>query len=57
MYIDMELVLPMYNMHPYFSLRNLGKKVCIIYGKIWSHIDQGIRIEKPAKNDHAGTVN
>ena len=23
----MELVLPMYNMHPYFSLTNLGKKM------------------------------
>ena len=22
----MELVLPMYNAHPYFSLKNLGKK-------------------------------
>ena len=25
-YTDTELVLPMYNMHPYFSLKNLGKK-------------------------------
>ena len=25
-YIDAELVLPMYNVHPYFSLKNLGKK-------------------------------
>ena len=31
----MELVLCMYNVHPYFSLKNLGKKVCIISGKIW----------------------
>ena len=31
----MELVLPMYNVHPYFSLKNLGKKVSIIHGKIW----------------------
>ena len=31
----MELVLPMYNVHPYFSLKNLGKKVCIISGKTW----------------------
>ena len=31
----MELVLPMYNMHPYFSFRNLGNKVCITHGKIW----------------------
>ena len=29
----MELVLPMYNVHPYFSLKNLGKKVSIIHGK------------------------
>ena len=27
----MELVLPMYNVHPYFSLKNLGKEVCIIH--------------------------
>ena len=24
-FIDMELVLPMYNEHPYFSFKNLGK--------------------------------
>ena len=29
------LGLPMYNAHPYFSLKNVGKKVCIIHGKIW----------------------
>ena len=28
-YTDMELALPMYNAHPYFSLKNLAKKsVC-----------------------------
>ena len=27
----MELVLPMYNVHPYFSLKNLGKKKCTLY--------------------------
>ena len=26
--------IPMCNVHPYFSLKNLGKKVCIIHGKI-----------------------
>ena len=26
----MELVLPIYNVHPYFSLKNLGKK-CALY--------------------------
>ena len=26
----MELVLPMYNVHPYFPLKNLGKK-CALY--------------------------
>ena len=31
----MELALPMYNTHPYFPLKNLGKKVCIIHGKMW----------------------
>ena len=30
----MELVLPMFNAHPYFSLKNLGKKVHIIHGKM-----------------------
>ena len=28
------IIIPMYNAHPYFSLINLGKKMCIIYGKI-----------------------
>ena len=27
--------IPMYNVHPYFSLKNLGKKVLIIHGNIW----------------------
>ena len=31
----MELVIPMYNVHPYFSLKSLGKIVCIIQCKIW----------------------
>ena len=31
----MELVVSMYNVHPYFSLKNVGKTVCIIHGKIW----------------------
>ena len=31
----MKLVLPMYNVHPYFSLKNLSKKVHTIQGKIW----------------------
>ena len=30
----MELVLPMYNVHPYFSLKNVGNKVSKIHGKI-----------------------
>ena len=29
-----KLALLMYNAHPYFSLKNLGKKVCIINSKI-----------------------
>ena len=32
--MDSEIVLPMSNAHPYFSLRNLGKAVHIIHGKI-----------------------
>ena len=31
----MELVPTMYKAHPYFSLKNLGKKVHIIHSKIW----------------------
>ena len=31
----MQLVLPMYSAHPYFSLKNLGNKVCTIHDKIW----------------------
>ena len=30
----MELVPPMYNTHPYFSLKNLDKTVLIIHRKI-----------------------
>ena len=33
-YIDTELVLPMYNVHTYLSLKNLSNKVHIICGKI-----------------------
>ena len=32
--IDTELVLSMYNVHPYFSLKNLGKNVHMKHGKI-----------------------
>ena len=28
-------VLSMYTVHPYFSLKNWGKKVHIIHGKLW----------------------
>ena len=31
-YINTVLVLPVYNAHPYFSFKNLGKKV---HGEIW----------------------
>ena len=31
---DCVIFIPMYNVHPYFSLKNLGKKVHIIHGKI-----------------------
>ena len=27
-------LIPMYDAHPYFSLKNLGVKVCIIHGKV-----------------------
>ena len=40
-YIDTELALPMYNVHPFFSLKNLGKKVHIINGKIWYLLQYG----------------
>ena len=29
------IITPMYNVHPYFSLKNLGKKVHIRHGKVW----------------------
>ena len=32
--MDTELVLPMYNVHPYLLLKNVGKNVCIINGEI-----------------------
>ena len=35
-YIDTELVLPMYNVHPYFSLKNLSKK-CSLYMTIYGN--------------------
>ena len=35
-YIDMELVLPMYNVHPYFYLKNLGQK-CELYMAKYRH--------------------
>ena len=25
----------MYNAHPYFSLKKLGRKVCVVHGKMW----------------------
>ena len=30
----MELVLPIHNVHPYFSLKNVGKKLHITHGEI-----------------------
>ena len=53
-YRDTELVLPMYNVHPYFSLKNLGKKVHIIRSRIQvSHVPhcrgeqvQGARVDQ-----------
>ena len=51
------LVLPMYSVHPYFSLKNLGKKVCILHGKIqyfslgssspWVSSTQGLCLKAP----------
>ena len=35
LYLWYVIIIPMYNVHPYFPLKNLGKKVCIIHGKIW----------------------
>ena len=31
----MEVVLAMYNEHPYFSPKNLGKQVCVMHGKYY----------------------
>ena len=36
MYINTELALPMYNVHPYFSLKTLVKTVCVIRGNMQS---------------------
>lgn len=33
-YIDMEFVLPLYNVYLDFSLKNLGKNMRIIHGQI-----------------------
>ena len=33
--IIIPIIIPTYNAHPYFSLKNLDKKVHIIHGKIW----------------------
>ena len=35
----MELVLPMYNAHPYFPLKNLGKK-CALYMPKYGYVNQ-----------------
>ena len=36
----------MYNVHPYFSLKNVGKKVYIIYGKIRNN-EEHLGLQKP----------
>ena len=33
--MELVLVLPIYNAHPYFSLKTLGQKVCTLHSKIW----------------------
>ena len=48
----MKLVLPMYNAHPYFSLKNLGKNVHIIHSKIQpfnSYLSDPLRIRNIKK--------
>ena len=35
----MELVLPMYNVHPYFSLKNLEKRGTLYTAKYCMYID------------------
>ena len=44
----MELVLPMYNEHPYFSLKNLGKK-CTLYTAKYSKKDFEAYMKKVLK--------
>ena len=34
MHTHVLILIPIYNAHPYFSLKSLGKKVCIMHGKI-----------------------
>ena len=36
----MELVLPMYDVHPYFSLKHLGKKCTLYLAKYGKHISR-----------------
>ena len=37
-HIDIELVLPMYNTHPYFSLKNVGKNAHTRHSKMWFYL-------------------
>ena len=40
----MELVLPMYNAHPYFSLKNLGKRYSLYMTKYSSQFNVNTQI-------------
>ena len=40
-FVHCTRIIPMYNKHPYFSLKNLGKKVHIIHGKIQYAVRKG----------------
>ena len=44
----MELTLLMCNLHRYFFLKNLGKKVHIIHGRIWSWYQEPERLQSVA---------
>ena len=41
-------IILMYNVHPCFSLRNLGKKVHIIHGNVW-YLGKIVKAKKPKK--------
>ena len=42
----MELVLPMYNVHPYFSLKNLGKNCTLYTAKYGTSVHEKVLVSQ-----------